>query len=369
MTVPLITLFTEPIYDGRRYIVTEWNSDNNVMILELPPNFVVKSMKIDTRVNVLFYNSNFDLYTNFLREPYTGNIPNVELNLKHVRITLAEPIDFKPIFPKRIDPLTEYFHMTKIDTNSFTSNVELYTDYNYNGNKLILMGQNNSILYTHIAYVMVIGVLPDNYEVKSIKIDNGLYVQLFENMEDFIANARPYYTKNESNIHYNFKYVQRKHKYILIYYRNNDFHFNKLYDIGTIIYSHYNPKDTTDNEYENVIPNYSSIYESTVQPIHELNYSSITENEESHESTVQPIHETNYSSLTENEESPTTDTDNINSFDYYNPTEPESITPIDRLQGHYNDNENNFLVFYTVMRFIGLIIFVVIVVRVFDIKI
>ena len=161
--------------------------------------------------------------------------------------------------------------------------------------------------------------------------------------------------------------------------------------MGKIIYSHYNPKDTTDNKYENVIPNYSSIYESTVQPIHELNYSSITENEESHESTVQPIHElnyssiteneeshestvqpiheTNYSSLTENEESPTTDTDNINSFDYYNPTETESIIPIDRLQGHYNDNENNFLVFYTVMRFIGLIIFVVIVVRVFDIKI
>ena len=44
MTVPLISFFTEPNYDGRQYIITEWNSNDNVMILELPPNFVVKSI-------------------------------------------------------------------------------------------------------------------------------------------------------------------------------------------------------------------------------------------------------------------------------------------------------------------------------------
>ena len=44
MTVPLMTFFTEPNYDGTQYIVTEWNSNDNVMIQELPPNFVVKSI-------------------------------------------------------------------------------------------------------------------------------------------------------------------------------------------------------------------------------------------------------------------------------------------------------------------------------------
>ena len=68
MTVPLITFFTEPNYDGRQYIVSEWNSDYNMMIRELPDNFIVKSMKIDTRFYVKFYNSYFDLYTKFFEK-------------------------------------------------------------------------------------------------------------------------------------------------------------------------------------------------------------------------------------------------------------------------------------------------------------
>ena len=68
MTVPLMTFFTEPNYDGTQYIITDWNSDNNVMIRELPDNFIVKSMKIDTRFYVKFYNSYFDLYTKFFEK-------------------------------------------------------------------------------------------------------------------------------------------------------------------------------------------------------------------------------------------------------------------------------------------------------------
>ena len=99
MTVPLMTFFTEPNYDGTQYIITDWNSDNNVMIRELPDNFIVKSMKIDTRFNVKFFDSYFDLYTNFLRQQYTGNISNIEIYFKYVQITFSHTHGFKTIIP------------------------------------------------------------------------------------------------------------------------------------------------------------------------------------------------------------------------------------------------------------------------------
>ena len=99
MTVPLITLFTEVDYDGRSYIITDWNSNDKVMIRELPHNFVVKSMKIDTRFYVKFFDSYFDLYTIFLRQQYTGNISNIEIYFKYVQITFSHTHGFKTIIP------------------------------------------------------------------------------------------------------------------------------------------------------------------------------------------------------------------------------------------------------------------------------
>ena len=447
MTVPIITFFTEPKFEGTRYFINDWNSNVNVMIHELPDNFVVKSMRIDTRLYVLFFETYFDLYTNFLRELYTGNISNVVgYSSNRVRITLVDPF-FKPIFPKNIDPLTEYYHMTNIDNHYYNRHsrrdVYLYTDYYYKGKKLILMGEYFTIMHHYMTQIMVVGVLPDNYEVKSIKLQPGLKVQLFENMADFILNDRPYYTQQQSDLYYNFKYnpLRHKHKYIKIIYRNTDSPLNLVYDIGNKYYNRYMTDydtairtdtqdiqtihdthdilDTQDTQDIQTIHDTHDILDTQdtqdiqtihdthdiqiIQDAHDINAISVIEHEDevpnfniynidnlyTHtETTIQPTK----NSTTDIEKLPNpydhyiTNTDITNTSNDYDNTNDntKSIIPISQLyeqdysdfdndnkkgngnkNKNNNENENNFFEFYVVIGLIGILIFVVIVVRVF----
>ena len=230
MSVPLITLFTKPNYEGRQYVITSWDGGDNdtVMIKILPDDFIVKSMKIDTRFNLQFFYDTWDVYINFLTRPaYTGNVSYSYYNDndRYIRISLSHGRGFKTIIPIRdkTDPSTEYYSMTKIDSSKPTSNVELYSNYDFTGDRLVLLGQYDKLVQFvkhNWNYVIVVGVLPDNYQVKSIKTDDNVYVQLFEtkndyllnidtymfNVDDSFFNSRPYYTYRRSLESYDFKY-------------------------------------------------------------------------------------------------------------------------------------------------------------------
>ena len=437
MTVPLITLFTEVDYDGISYIITDWNSNDKVMIRELPHNFVVKSMKIDTRFYVKFFDSYFDLYTNFLRQQYTGNISNIEIYFKYVEITISHPHSFKTIIPiqDKTDPSTEFFYMTRIDTSKPTSNVELYTEYNYEGNKLVLIGQYDTLIQlTQIVshnqnYVAVVGVLPDKYDIKSIKMDDNIYVQLFENLhdyllntdnytlnlDDFLFNSRPYYTFKRPILSYDFKYNTYHHKYIKIIYRKNKVFLNLHTQVSdwfqpiieksaqndiqnTVVKPDLNIHNhITNNLNHNVTNNLNAIddIKRSVDFESDTNIYSTddSKNDDNYETTVQPINKLNYSSITDEESLKTNDryihntdiyiTKHTNNFDYSTPDSSKigstkSIIPIHRLYRHdnenkkrnknENENENNFLEFYSFMSLIGIIILVGIVIRFFRYK-
>ena len=116
MSVPLITLFTKPKYEGRQYVITSWDGGDNdtVMIKILPDDFIVKSMKIDTRFNLQFFYDTWDVYINFLTRPaYTGNVSYSYYNdnVRYMRISLSHGRGFKTIIPIRdkTDPSTEYY--------------------------------------------------------------------------------------------------------------------------------------------------------------------------------------------------------------------------------------------------------------------
>ena len=89
-------------------------------------------------------------------------------------------------------------------------------------------------------YIAVVGVLPDNCDIKSIKMDDNIYMQLFENIHDyllntdnytlnldiFLFNLRPSYTFRQPILSYFFKYNTYHHKYIKILYRKNKVFLN-----------------------------------------------------------------------------------------------------------------------------------------------
>ena len=60
-----ILLFTEPDYHGQELVIHAL-IDDTVQIITLPKKMFIGSMKIDTRLNVQFFSSTFDIYMNYI---------------------------------------------------------------------------------------------------------------------------------------------------------------------------------------------------------------------------------------------------------------------------------------------------------------
>ena len=150
----------------------------------------------------------------------------------------------KTIIGKRdaTDPSIEYCLMTPIDFSKPMKKVEVYTDTMYNGNKLVLYGQllklNQMTRITGYNSFEIIGVLPDNYVIKSLKIDKHVVVELFEKFDNHLLIDKydrtsynlQLYKNDVPQLSYNFKYKTFRHKYIKITYRYA-LGLNNLYNI------------------------------------------------------------------------------------------------------------------------------------------
>ena len=84
----------------------------------------------------------------------------------------------------------------------------------------------------------IIGVLPDNYVIKSLKIDKHVVVELFEKFDNHLLIDKydrtsynlQLYENDVPQLFYNFKYKTFRHKYIKITYRYA-LGLNNLYNI------------------------------------------------------------------------------------------------------------------------------------------
>ena len=110
-TTAQLLFFTETDYNGDEFIV-DFPSDNSVLVVKSPTNFLINSMKMNAHFYVQFFSDNLDIYANSLyRYVYTGNVssPDNFMNLitkNYIRITFSHS-NMKTIVGKRdsTDPL------------------------------------------------------------------------------------------------------------------------------------------------------------------------------------------------------------------------------------------------------------------------
>ena len=183
-----ILLFTEPDYDGQELVIHALIHDT-VQIKTLPKKMFIGSMKIDTRLNVQFFSSTFDIYMNYiLRKRYSGNIPTIVADLNfifaysHIRITLNN------------DLVGTVFDNSNLDKTN-TSSYDLGTSYNLNPNFTetsydIITSYNLEPDFTETTYTSpdITDTSDDlsisyNYDTDNTEIENAI-IDLLNNVKD-----------------------------------------------------------------------------------------------------------------------------------------------------------------------------------------
>ena len=177
-----ILLFTEPDYHGQELVIHAL-IDDTVQIITLPKKMFIGSMKIDTRLNVQFFSSTFDIYMNYiLRKRYSGNIHTIVADLNfifaysHIRITLKN------------DLVGTVFDNSNLDKTN-TSSYDLGTSYNLNPNFTetsydIITSYNLEPDFTETTYTSPdITDTSDDLSTGNTEIENAI-MNLLNNVKD-----------------------------------------------------------------------------------------------------------------------------------------------------------------------------------------